>query len=51
MKIQVVSKIVFQKGMDFLNINDDTIADKNVAIISISEPSLEEEIHKLFQTF
>ena len=38
MKIQIVSKIVFQRGMYYLGISDDNIADKNVAIISISEP-------------
>ena len=43
MKIQVVSKIVFQRGMYYLGISDDNIADKNLAIISISEPSLKGE--------
>jgi len=43
MKIQIVSKIVFQRGMYYLGISDDNIADKNVAIISISEPSLKGE--------
>lgn len=43
MKIQVVSKIVFQRGMDYLGVTNDNVADKNVAIISISEPSLKGE--------